>query len=159
MKPNKKDYDLNDHVQCLKYIADVEEYEKEEESKEEKKEHVIEYNDGSRYGIECTGALPMLYSEKGCPSEKHGRYRKTKPNAEYSIKRNQRANRLEALVEDLQGELGVGDSTIFYNKITKKWEYLYVSKGCYFPEVVVIAEETAKKVCELLNKGLYKLEV
>ncbi|MCP5063315.1 MAG: hypothetical protein GY936_12745, partial [Ignavibacteriae bacterium] len=83
--------------------------------KEEKKKFEIEYAEGC-YSICNTMPLLTQCIKKDSANSKHGKYRKTKQNAEYSLKRNQRANRLEALVEELQGELG-GNYSIYQNDV------------------------------------------
>lgn len=122
-----------------------------------KKEHVIEYN--KPWEINCIHEPKQLdfNIKKTSALYTLGELRKTKENIIYKQKRNQRANRLEALVEDLQGELGVGGCSV------------YEKDGCYrslisedytIVGVVRMKEETAKKVCELLNSkpAQYSLE-
>ena len=91
-----------------------------------------------------------------CTHKDHGRYRKTQKNAEYSLERNKRANRLEALVEDLQGELGVGDCYIIYNNLTKRYGYRCEPNAIEIG-IVRMKEETAIKICEMLNNEEYEL--
>ena len=87
-----------------------------------------------------------------------GRYRTTREGAELSLKRNQRANRLEMLVEYLGGlkEFVEGEENWH---IMFKGEY---KPGCSEiwsePEKVYMTREVVKKVCELLNSGAYSLE-
>ena len=84
----------------------------------------------------------------------HSRYRDTKEQAEYSLARNKRANGLEALVMKLQpDELG-GDWYVY--KYEDKWGY--GTAYAYYPERVMMNEETAIKVCEMLSSGEYSLE-
>jgi hypothetical protein len=88
-----------------------------------------------------------------------GRYRKTKKGAEISLKRNQRGNRLEMLVEYLGGlkEFVEGE---------ENW-YVYYYEGEYRstcietsfdPEKVYMPREVSKTVCDLLNSGAYSLD-
>ena len=92
-------------------------------------------------------------------SIKYGRYRTTQKGAELSLKRNQRANRLEMLVEYIGGlkEFVVGE---------ENW-YVYYYEGEYRsacietsfdPEKVYMPREVSKTACDLLNSGAYSLE-
>jgi len=81
-----------------------------------------------------------------------GLYRHTKEQVEASLERNKKANRLEMLVYDIQEEVG-GDYYVY--RKGNKWEYNNGSS--YYPEVVLMYKETAKRVCEILNNGEYKL--
>jgi hypothetical protein len=113
-----------------------------EEPEPPKKKHVIEYEDGC-----YTLASTNFYGNSEGNDKliiKAGRYRKTKENADYSLKRNKRENRLEALVEDLQGELGVGD----YEQVNYMGdEYLQKMKF-----------DTYETICEILNNEDYSLD-
>ena len=89
----------------------------------------------------------------------HGRYRQTKEAAELSLARNRRANRLEALVEQV-GSIkefyeDTKNYTVYYTECSG-WEYDY-STTTLSPEKVYMDETTAKKVCEILNAGEYEL--
>ena len=87
-----------------------------------------------------------------------GRYRTTREGAELSLKRNQRANRLEMLVEYLGGLKEFVEGGENWH-IMFKGEY---KPGCsetwFEPEKVYMTREVVKKVCELLNSGAYSLE-
>ena len=83
-----------------------------------------------------------------------GNYRKTQENAEKSLLRNKRANRLEALVEQLQGDLK-GDYSIFLD-YTLTWNYGL--KTIKEPGVVTMQQETAIAICKMLNNGEFSLE-
>ena len=91
----------------------------------------------------------------------HGRYRTTQEGAELSLKRNQRANRLEMLVEYLGGlkEFVVGEENWYvgYACLEREWVSHY-SEDVYIPERVYMTKEVAIKVCELLNSGAYSLD-
>jgi hypothetical protein len=87
-----------------------------------------------------------------------GIYRKTKENAEKSLKRMIRSNRLEALVEQIQGNLG-GDHYIFQYKQSKKWDWMEESFYDFYPEVVLMEKETAQKICDMLNSGKFSLDI
>jgi hypothetical protein len=154
MKKEMIDIDgIEYELQMVKEAIEMVEYIKEKsgdslvlqpEPKEEKKEFVIEYDNPwftnknreiKRFANGLFIPLKML---------EFGELRKTKQNAEYSKKRNQRADLLEALVEELQGELGVGD----YEEIAYKGDK-YLQKMKY---------ETFIKICEMLNNEEYSLE-
>ena len=88
-----------------------------------------------------------------------GRYRTTREGAELSLKRNQRANRLEMLVEYLGGlkEFVEGEKNWYITLCEGLWIYDFTLK--YFsPEHVFMTKKGAIKVCELLNSGAYSLE-
>lgn len=100
--------------------------------------------------IECHGVDETLIE--------YGRYRKTKESAELSFARNQRANRLEALVDQLDGmkEWICGEEN--FNVYYENNEFTYGnSKYIYEPDKVYMTEDCAIKVCEILNAGEYKL--
>lgn len=121
-----------------------------------KKKHVIEYNEEDAFFIGIYGITNGIDGDNE-DYLAHGRYRKTKENAEYSLKRTQQANRLEALIEDLQGELGVGDHTVCNSK--GKYNRIYAPHAPHFIfGNVRMKEETANKVCDLLNSGRYSLD-
>ena len=84
----------------------------------------------------------------------HGRFRTTRENAEKSLLRNKRANRLEALVEQIQGNLK-GDYCI-YQEYKNIWEFGL--KNIKQPGVVTMQQETAIKICEMLNNSEFSLE-
>lgn len=88
----------------------------------------------------------------------HGRYRKTKESAEMSLARNKRANRLEALVDQLDGlrKFAYGEENWYVYKSDYTWIAIQTRK-CFSPEVVYMAKECAIKVCEILNNGEYEL--
>ena len=90
-----------------------------------------------------------------------GRYRKTKEGAELSLKRTQRANRLEMLVEYLGGlkEFVEGEENFYigHEGLGEEWES-YSSTDVYSPGIVYITEEVIERVCALLNSGAYSLK-
>ena len=124
-----------------------------------KKKHVIEYNST----VFCITQIDEDVFKR-CKEDDYsydaliGKYRKTEQNAKYSQKRNKRANRLEALVEDIQGELHRGVMCIYFEVEEKKWLYDNGGFGRVAPESVCMEEDTAIKVCELLNNGQYSLD-
>ena len=90
----------------------------------------------------------------------NGRYRQTKEAAELSLARNRRANRLEALVEQV-GSLkefveNEKNYIVFYRYEDNTYATNY-SSCIYSPERVYMMEATAIKVCEILNAGEYEL--
>jgi hypothetical protein len=92
-------------------------------------------------------------------AHKYGRYRKTQQGAELSLKRNQRANRLEMLVEYLGGlkEFVKGEENCYIRQY--KGDYSVSSDfDIFHPERVYITKDGAYKVCELLKSGAYSLE-
>ena len=88
------------------------------------------------------------------PNLELGIYRITKENAQKSLLRNKRANRLEALVEHIQGNLK-GDYCI-YQEYKNIWEFGL--KNIKQPGVVTMQQETAIKICEMLNNSEFSLE-
>ncbi|MCP5005460.1 MAG: hypothetical protein GY941_16210 [Planctomycetes bacterium] len=124
-----------------------------EEPKEEKKKFEIEYENCFVIDTEPPHRLGNKTNAKDLNS-RYGMYRKTLKNAEYSLKRNQRANRLEALVEELQGELG-GNYSIYQNDVGN----YRCRTGWADIGAVTMLELTADKICEMLNNEEYKLDV
>lgn len=84
----------------------------------------------------------------------HGRFRKTIKAAEQSLLRNKRANRLEALVEQLQGNLE-GKHSICKN-LVGKWVPSVADN--WYPDSVLMREETATTICKMLNNKEFSLE-
>ena len=93
-----------------------------------------------------------LNTDKFEKVKNRGIVRHTEQQAEESSKRNLQANKLEALVYDIQGSVG-GDCAIIFHK---DYKYGYGESG---REIVKVSmtEKTAIKICELLNSGKYKL--
>jgi len=88
----------------------------------------------------------------------HGRYRKTRETAEQSLLRNKRANRLEALVEQLQGNLN-GSYYIYYNTNKRKWQCSITPiDTTIYPETVLMDKSTAFIICNILNNGTFSLD-
>ena len=84
------------------------------------------------------------------------RYRQTKAQAEHTLAREKHTNRLEALVMDIQGDEIGGDWYIFLDQ-----KNIYQTgrlNDATYPEVIMMKEQTAIKVCELLNNKQYSLE-
>ena len=89
----------------------------------------------------------------------YGRYRSTEKGAELSFTRNKRANRLEALAEQLGGlkEFVTNEKTWYLLNRGDKWVYSY-TLYIYNPEAVYMTEECAKQICDLLNNGEFSLD-
>jgi hypothetical protein len=88
-----------------------------------------------------------------------GRYRTTKEGAELSLKRNQRANRLEMLVEYHGGlkEFVEGDENWFVYYYEGEYRSTCIETS-FDPEKVYMPREVSKTVCNLLNSGAYSLD-
>ena len=71
----------------------------------------------------------------------------------------ERVLRLEALVNECGGikEFRYGDDNYYLNRKHDKWGVIYVEIN-YSPEKVYMDEDTAVRVCEILNTGEYKIE-
>lgn len=87
----------------------------------------------------------------------HGRYRLTQEVANRSLERNKRANRLEALAEQLGGlkvfEIG---SYNYYIVRSNIWIYKN-NTNLYHAEKVYMTEKCAQKICDMLNSGEFTL--
>lgn len=84
----------------------------------------------------------------------YGRYRKTKGNALKSLLRNKQANRLEALVEQLQGSMD-GNNSIY---LCENGEYQYAYDDNPDIGTITMQRETARKICDMLNNGEFSLD-
>ena len=89
----------------------------------------------------------------------HGRYRTTEEGAELSLKRNQRANRLEMLVEYIGGlkEFVEGEDNWYISHFNGEYSSGHEHE-IFDPEKVYMTKAVAKAVCDLLNTGSYSLE-
>ena len=89
----------------------------------------------------------------------HGRYRLTKEAAEQSLSRNKRANRLEALAEQLGGYTGWVEGKYNYciYLLNGQWENIGY-KNIYEPEKVYMTQECANEICRMLNEGEFSLD-
>ena len=88
----------------------------------------------------------------------HGRYRKTKQAAEQSLARNKRANRLEALAEQLDGliEFNINKRNWYIWHSGNTWRH---DLACgFYPEVVYMTETCAAEICRMLNEGEFSLD-
>ena len=88
-----------------------------------------------------------------------GRYRKSEQAAEQSLARNKRANRLEALAEQLNGlkTFTLDDSYWYVCFSNKEWTTGYTTDIMY-PEVVYMTETCAIEICRMLNEGEFSLD-
>ena len=90
----------------------------------------------------------------------HGRYRKSEAVAEQSLARNKRANRLEALADQIGGlkefENGKENYSIYFSGYSDIWTFTDTSR-CFNPEVVYMTKECAKEICRMLNNGEFEL--
>jgi len=80
---------------------------------------------------------------------KFGACRITEENAKSSFLRMTRTNRLEAFVEQLQGDLG-GEHFI-YQDAEGVWRANVITNDEFSPEAVTMGVDTAKRICDLLN--------
>lgn len=105
-----------------------------------------------------TDAVYSNYDGKGIAYLEYGMYRKTKEAAEQSLARNKRANRLEALAEQLGG--------LMKYRLKERHYYVYFNCGIwvksdtinYQPGVVYMTKDCATEICRMLNEGEFSLE-
>lgn len=91
----------------------------------------------------------------------HGRYRLTKEVAEQSLARNKRANRLEALAEQLGSKSYPWGSAGILYCVYQNYDCTYkvgYTDGDLQPEVVYMEEDVAYEICRMLNAGEFSLE-
>lgn len=90
----------------------------------------------------------------------HGRYRKSEEVAKKSLARNKRANRLDALAEQLGGlkEFKYGEDNYYIYRYgdSTLWT-ITVTSNCFYPEVVYMTKESATEICRMLNNGEFEL--
>jgi len=118
----------------------------------------LEYGD---YFFDSLGALGKN-NDSTIPA-KFGNIRQTKELAKQSAKRVLRSNRLSALVDQIAGEPykfipGICNTNI-YNDSAKGKYSRETNSYSYSPERIYGTPETMKKVCQILNDGLFKLEL
>ena len=101
-------------------------------------------------GFEYEGSLLIFIT--------HGRYRKTQQAAEQSLARNKRANRLEALAEQLDGliEFNINKRNWYIWHSGNTWRYHFTCG--FFPERVYMTELCAIEICRMLNAGEFSLD-
>ena len=93
----------------------------------------------------------------------YGTNRKTKELAEQSARRVLQSDRLSALVDQIAGEpyefkAGATNTILYQSSGMGKWR-METNTYSYSPERIYGTEETMKKVCQILNDGLFKLEL
>ena len=90
-----------------------------------------------------------------------GLIRDTAYSAYVSVRRNIRANRLEALAHSIGGayEFEFGEDN-YYIFVRDNGTFEVASLSCWFePEKIYMTKETAEQICEILNSGKYKLNL
>ena len=89
-----------------------------------------------------------------------GSLRISKEQAEKSLARNKRTNRIEALAEQLRGlkewEYGEGNYYICRSGDSTIWE-IDVTSETFYPESFYMTKECAKEICRMLNNGEFEL--
>ena len=108
------------------------------------------HNIGEDICFECAEDLSRL-----------GLIRTDSESAWVSARRNIRANRLEALAHMIGGayefELGAGN---YYIAVDGDGLFdVRISSYYLEPEKIYMTKETAEQVCEILNSGIYKLNI
>jgi len=124
------------------------------------RDYEIEYTPGETYHIDGYEIDTGYYIGNSERLNKHGRCRHTKEGAESALKLQQEMMRLHALVEDLGGlkKYVSGVCNYFVYKSGKKW-YTDCVRTSRHPGMVYMDEACANQVCDLLERGKYKLEV
>ena len=90
-----------------------------------------------------------------------GLIRTDSESAWVSARRNIRANRLEALAHSIGGayEFEFGEEN-YYVVVDEDGAFYACISACYLePEKIYMTKDTAEKVCEILNLGIYKLNI
>jgi hypothetical protein len=123
------------------------------------KPKLFEYECNNTYHI-GTHSIADKHNSINPIQSTYGRYRRTKKQAEMDFKRQTRMMRLSSLAWEL-GEC------VEWEYKTANW-YIFLDHGVwkshyheltYFPFEVYMTEQTARKVCEMLNSGEYSLDV
>ena len=90
-----------------------------------------------------------------------GLIRADSESAWVSARRNIRANRLEALAHSIGGayEFEFGEEN-YYVVVDEDGTFEACISACYLePEKIYMTNDTAQQVCEILNSGIYKLNI
>lgn len=133
------------------------------EAQKKPKKFEFSYEQGKTFYLSDRDIINSSWIGKDLISIEHGRYRLTKEAAEQSIARNKRANRLEALAEQLGG-LRVkkeGTRAWYVSYYKGSWvpsddsDSLY---DVYRPEVVYMSYECAIEICRMLDEGEFSLD-
>lgn len=147
-----------------KIIIDNKEIEISQESYEELKKSLLEkefkfkYPAGKIFFIDVTDNFIRFHFNGGDSTYiNSGLYRKSEKNARKSLERIKRTNRLEALVEQIQGNFD-GEYFIYKKIKTGLWAYTQSCQTDYYPEVILMKESTAKKIVKMLNNGEFSLD-
>lgn len=114
------------------------------------------YGDYSTYVLADTYILKIDYGNNSKNLE-HGRYRKTQKTAEQSLARNKRANRLEALAEQLGGLIEFDSISWNYHIYQEGRKWIGGSTSLFLPEVVYMTKDCAIEICRMLNAGEFSL--
>jgi len=124
------------------------------DAQKEHKNFEWQYKEQSKFLVTTVSVVPD-YTATNKDFTEHGRYRLTKEIAEKSLLRNKRANRLEALADQLNGLNG----PIAYHiaRVHDVWTHIH-NGARYIPEVVYMSEECAIEICGMLNKGEFSLD-
>jgi hypothetical protein len=121
------------------------------------KKFEFSYDKDNLYFLNLTSiATNIIYNHSDLVE--HGRYRKTKEVAEQSLDRNKRANRLEALAEQLGGLREFDNHTLLFY-VYKQYDTWRVQEliTIFCPEVVYMTEECADTIADMLNNGKFTL--
>lgn len=109
------------------------------------------HNIGEDICYECAEDLSRL-----------GLIRTDSESAWVSARRNIRANRLEALAHSIGGayEFEFDKKNNYYIYVVEDGTFDVASTDIWFePEKIYMTAETAEQVCEILNSGIYKLNI
>ena len=91
----------------------------------------------------------------------HGRFRKTQKAAEMSLARNKRANRLEALAEQVCGlkefVCGTKNYFVLYDNDIGEWES-GLSLSLYNPSTTYMTQDCSIEILRMLNAGEFSLD-
>lgn len=113
--------------------------------------HIMDFNSNKVYN---NTIIEQECIENGTLRLQHG-------NARLSLDRNKRANRLEALVEQLGYDLkpwgSAGVLYYIYQNYSGKYQ-IDRTNGELQPEVVYMTEECAFEICQLINDHKFSLE-
>lgn len=124
-----------------------------------KKSKKFEWEYNKPYCISAIAIEPTRNSHKLKNIIEHGRYRKTREAAEKSLLRNKRANRLEALAEQLGGlkRFEFNQPNWHVVKADVLWKE-YQATLIFEPEKVYMTKECAIEICRMLNEGEFSLD-
>ena len=120
---------------------------------------LFEYTQGEPW---CIGPESIDDGFDGCSKStiKYGRYRRTKEAAKIDFKRQTRMMRLSALAWEVGEckEFKHNEDNWYVSYDGNHWGFGIISR-MYEPEKVYMTEDTAIKVCKMLNNGEYSLDV